>query len=252
LRLDDEWEVDCDLERAKAAIVSLSKQRDDAYLDLREAREAHKAERDELEKHLSEAEDDRDAAKAKLDRLRKALHCISLDEYESTSSASEKVHGHARIARTALSETKDAWEYRCRGCQAKLADVFVNGTALPRVTLCDTCSEAKLPAMWREDIQSLNECLERVSKEIEETKKDRDEAERRGERLLRDRDLVDAKLAEANESLKTLTACNESLRGLFQKLRDAVNMPVEAEAEVTDRILRELERLKPTALDRRE
>ena len=41
-------------------------------------------------------------------RLRNALASISLDEYESTSSASEKVHGHARIARRALyvEETK--------------------------------------------------------------------------------------------------------------------------------------------------
>lgn len=39
---------------------------------------------------------------AEVERLRHALHCISLDEYESTSSASEKVHGHARIARDAL------------------------------------------------------------------------------------------------------------------------------------------------------
>jgi hypothetical protein len=45
------------------------------------------------------------------------------------------------------------------------------------------------------------------------------QAERSGERLLRDRDLVDAKLAETNEALKTLTACNESLRDLFSKLR---------------------------------
>lgn len=34
--------------------------------------------------------------------LESALASISLDEYESTSSASEKVHGHARIARKAL------------------------------------------------------------------------------------------------------------------------------------------------------
>ena len=34
--------------------------------------------------------------------LRSALAAISLDEYESTSSASEKVHDHARIARRAL------------------------------------------------------------------------------------------------------------------------------------------------------
>jgi hypothetical protein len=35
-------------------------------------------------------------------QLRGALAMISLTEYESTSSASEKVHDHARIARKAL------------------------------------------------------------------------------------------------------------------------------------------------------
>lgn len=39
---------------------------------------------------------------ARIAELESALAAISLDEYESTSSASEKVHGHARIARKAL------------------------------------------------------------------------------------------------------------------------------------------------------
>ena len=39
---------------------------------------------------------------ARISELESALAAISLDEYESTSSASEKVHGHARIARKAL------------------------------------------------------------------------------------------------------------------------------------------------------
>lgn len=47
-------------------------------------------------------ERERDEAKAEVARLREALAKISLDEYESTSSASQKVHGHARIARNAL------------------------------------------------------------------------------------------------------------------------------------------------------
>lgn len=69
----NEWEVDVELSQARAAIVSLGKQRGDAYLDLREAREAHKAERDELEKHLSEAEDERAGATAKLVAVAKLL-----------------------------------------------------------------------------------------------------------------------------------------------------------------------------------
>jgi hypothetical protein len=57
----------------------------------------------------SEAEHERDEARAEVGRLTQriaalenALASISLDEYESTSSASEKVHGHARTARKAL------------------------------------------------------------------------------------------------------------------------------------------------------
>lgn len=41
-------------------------------------------------------------ARAEIDRLRNALASVSLYEYESTSSASEKVHACARIARKAL------------------------------------------------------------------------------------------------------------------------------------------------------
>lgn len=44
--------------------------------------------------------------RADIERLRNALAAISLAEYESTSSASEKVHGNARIARKALEDTK--------------------------------------------------------------------------------------------------------------------------------------------------
>lgn len=51
---------------------------------------------------LRSAEKERDDTRSEVARLREALTKVSLDEYESTSSASEKVHGHARIARNAL------------------------------------------------------------------------------------------------------------------------------------------------------
>jgi hypothetical protein len=38
--------------------------------------------------------------------LRNFANACSLDEYESTSSASEKVHAHARKARAVLKETE--------------------------------------------------------------------------------------------------------------------------------------------------
>jgi len=42
------------------------------------------------------------------EKLRNALASVSLDEYESTSTASEKVHRHARIAREVLHGKKEA------------------------------------------------------------------------------------------------------------------------------------------------
>ncbi len=35
--------------------------------------------------------------------------------------------------------------------------------------------DAELPAMWREDIQSLNECLERLGEELRDVRKERDD-----------------------------------------------------------------------------
>ena len=43
-----------------------------------------------------------EARAAEIARLRSALHHISLDEYESSSSDTEKVHIHGRLARKAL------------------------------------------------------------------------------------------------------------------------------------------------------
>lgn len=131
-----------DVRLLESEIGRITKQRDDAYLDLREAREAHKAERDELKKHLSEAEDDRD--ELALQNAGLVARCETLRELADSASAEQGLANR-------------------RMMQAQ--------------------------------------------------------AERSGERLLRDRDLVDAKLAETNEALKTLTACNESLRDLFSKLR---------------------------------
>jgi hypothetical protein len=61
----------------------------------------------ELEQQLriEELTRERDKARAEGERLRGVLHIVSLDEYESTSSASEKVHAHARQARAALNQT---------------------------------------------------------------------------------------------------------------------------------------------------
>lgn len=69
---------------------------------LRELADTAAAEQGLAQRRMMEAQRERDEARAEVERLRNALAAISLDEYESTSSASEKVHGHARIARKAL------------------------------------------------------------------------------------------------------------------------------------------------------
>lgn len=46
------------------------------------------------------------AARSEIETLLNALASISVDEYETTSSASEKVHGHAKIARRAISNCR--------------------------------------------------------------------------------------------------------------------------------------------------
>ena len=66
-------------------------------------------EANKLQRYLNMAAAERDEARAEIERmvqriatLENALASISLSEYESTSSVSEKLHGHARIARKAL------------------------------------------------------------------------------------------------------------------------------------------------------
>lgn len=56
----------------------------------------------ELASKCAVLENERDAGLVEIDKLRNALAAISLTEYESTSSASEKVHDHVRFARRAL------------------------------------------------------------------------------------------------------------------------------------------------------
>jgi hypothetical protein len=82
------------LSEARAEVERLTDERDELLVrvedqgaELRATREAY------------------NGARAEVERLRGVLHIVSLDEYESTSSASEKVHAHARQARAALNQT---------------------------------------------------------------------------------------------------------------------------------------------------
>jgi chemotaxis protein histidine kinase CheA len=58
-----------------------------------------------LKHQRDEARAEVDTLRSQVERLRGVLHIVSLDEYESTTSASEKVHAHARQARIVLNET---------------------------------------------------------------------------------------------------------------------------------------------------
>jgi chromosome segregation ATPase len=60
---------------------------------------------DALIRTRDEARAEVDKLRSQIERLRGVLHIVSLDEYESTTSASEKVHAHARQARIVLNET---------------------------------------------------------------------------------------------------------------------------------------------------
>ncbi len=62
-------------------------------------------ERDEALRERDEARAEVDGLRLQIERLRGVLHIVSLDEYESTSSAAEKIHAHARQARVVLNET---------------------------------------------------------------------------------------------------------------------------------------------------
>ena len=59
----------------------------------------------EVIRERDEARAEVDGMRSQIERLRGVLHIVSLDEYESTSSAAEKVHAHARQARVVLNET---------------------------------------------------------------------------------------------------------------------------------------------------
>lgn len=101
-------------ETIEHAIKALAKERDEARAALAECPDcAMWAERSaRWHDDMVQAREERDEARAEVDtlrsqieRLRGVLHIVSLDEYESTTSASEKVHAHARQARIVLNET---------------------------------------------------------------------------------------------------------------------------------------------------
>lgn len=61
---------------------------------------------EKLRKERDEARAEVERLRDMIKRLRGVLHVVSLDEYESTTSASDKVHDHARRARAVLREDR--------------------------------------------------------------------------------------------------------------------------------------------------
>jgi len=80
---------------------------------------------DEITEERDKALRERDEARAEVERLRGVLHVMSLDEYESTTSASDKVHAHARRAREALAATAASDGPSDKAHIASLEDLFL-------------------------------------------------------------------------------------------------------------------------------
>lgn len=86
---------------AQRRMMEAQRERDEAQARVIDAALIHA----ELVRERDEARAELDGLRLQIERLRGVLHIVSLDEYESTSSAAEKVHAHARQARVVLNET---------------------------------------------------------------------------------------------------------------------------------------------------
>lgn len=81
--------------------------------------------------------------------------------------------------------------------------------------------DAELPAAWREDIQSLNECLERLGEEIKDVRKERDDAKADFESLEHDAAAVlRAWSPMADNETYLYSLCPTELRDAIRRLMD--------------------------------
>ena len=87
------------------ALASLRQQRDEARAEVERLRARLPVDGSNMPSIVDTLEDENASLRAQIERLRGVLHVVSLDEYESTTGASEKVHAHARQARIVLNET---------------------------------------------------------------------------------------------------------------------------------------------------
>ena len=90
---------------ARASRWHAIKERDEARAEVERLRERLPVDGSNMPSIVDTLEDENVSLRAQIERLRGVLHVVSLDEYESTTSASEKVHAHARQARIVLNET---------------------------------------------------------------------------------------------------------------------------------------------------
>lgn len=88
-------------DEARAEVEKLSESAKAAW----EAECVMREQRGRYHAELKQERQEVERLRSQIEQLRGVLHIVSLDEYESTSSASEKVHAHARQARVVLNET---------------------------------------------------------------------------------------------------------------------------------------------------
>jgi len=146
-------------------------------------------ERDEARAHTSTAafmriERQRDEARAEIKRLRDALRKLFIKPLRDAER--ERDEARRDLGEILAIIHRDGGHYTGEhGISKSVADAHATWAAM--VAERDELKaklEAELPAMWREDIASLNECLERVERERDEALAQVARREREHEALL--------------------------------------------------------------------
>ncbi len=122
---------------------------------------------------LVAAEKDRDEARAEAQKYKEiaASHLDDLEALGGTGFGLVQQRDEAEAKADALKKYVIELTSELDETRSKLKDV-------------QTKLDAELPAAWREDLDSLNECLERMGRERDEASVERDEARRERDKLI--------------------------------------------------------------------